>query len=47
MLPEAEIIKLKNKTHTNKFISNMDYPIVLWITMLYDDYSGLITWLSY
>lgn len=47
MLPEAEILKLKNKTHTNEFISKMDYPMVLWITMLYDHESGLIRWLSY
>jgi serine/threonine-protein kinase len=47
MLPKAEIIKLKNKSHTSKFTSTMDYPMVLWITMLYDDQSGLIRWLSY
>ncbi|MBK1987525.1 serine/threonine protein kinase [Sphaerospermopsis aphanizomenoides BCCUSP55] len=47
MLPEAEIIKFQEKKHINEFISKIDYPMVLWLTMLHDNESGLIRWLSY
>jgi serine/threonine protein kinase len=48
MLPEAEILKFKEKIHTIEFISKMDkYPMVLWLTMLHDEQSSLIRWLSY
>ncbi|MEA5577454.1 serine/threonine-protein kinase [Anabaena sp. UHCC 0451] len=47
MLPQAEILKFKEKTHTTEFIGKIeDYPMVLWVTMLHDD-SDLIRWLSY
>ncbi|MBD2568071.1 serine/threonine protein kinase [Anabaena lutea] len=48
MLPQAEIMKFQGKICTTEFISKMDnYPMVLWVTMLYDDQSALIRWLSY
>ncbi|MBD2291965.1 serine/threonine protein kinase [Anabaena sphaerica FACHB-251] len=48
MLPQAEIRKLKEKIHTTEFISKIeDYPMILWVTMLYDEQSDLIRWLSY
>ncbi|MBD2663551.1 serine/threonine protein kinase [Richelia sinica] len=48
MLPRAEIEKLINKTHTTEFISKITaYPMVLWITILYDQESSLSRWLSY
>jgi eukaryotic-like serine/threonine-protein kinase len=48
MLPQAEIIKFKEKIYTTEFISKIDnYPMVLWVIMLYDDQSSLIRWLSY
>jgi serine/threonine-protein kinase len=48
MLPEAEINKFKEKKHKPKFLSNIEaYPMVLWITILYDENTRLIRWLSY
>jgi serine/threonine-protein kinase len=48
MLPQDEIVKLQEKTHTTEFISKIeDYPMILWVTMLYDEHSDLIRWLSY
>lgn len=48
MLPEAEIQKFKDKKHSNKFIGKSeDYPIMLWLTMLYEENTNLIRWLAY
>jgi serine/threonine-protein kinase len=48
MLPQAEISKFKEKAHINEFVGKMDnYPMLLWIIMLYDEKSNLIRWLSY
>ncbi|MGM3307653.1 serine/threonine-protein kinase [Anabaena sp. WFMT] len=48
MLPQAEILKFKEKTYTIDFISKMDeYPMVLWLTMLHDEAYSVLRWLSY
>jgi serine/threonine-protein kinase len=48
MLPQDEINGFLEKTHNAEFISKINvYPMVLWITMLYDSNSSLIRWLSY
>ncbi|NET72073.1 MAG: hypothetical protein F6K62_14395 [Sphaerospermopsis sp. SIO1G2] len=48
MLPNAEIQRFKDKQHNNKFIGKSDvYPMLLWLTMLYDEGTNLIRWLSY
>ncbi|MBD2387993.1 serine/threonine protein kinase [Cylindrospermum sp. FACHB-282] len=48
MLPKAEIAKFLDKTHSTEFLTKMDlYPMVLWVTVLYDDQFSLTRWLSY
>ncbi|TAF10974.1 MAG: serine/threonine protein kinase [Nostocales cyanobacterium] len=48
MLPQAEILKFKENTHTTEFISKIEnYPMVLWVTILYNETSHLLRWLSY
>jgi serine/threonine-protein kinase len=48
MLPQAEISNFLNKTHGTEFISKMDiYPMLLWLTLLYDEQTSLTRWLSY
>jgi serine/threonine-protein kinase len=48
MLPQAEIAKFIQKKHITEFISKINlYPMVLWVTMLYDLQSSLNRWLSY
>ncbi|HLO84131.1 MAG TPA: serine/threonine-protein kinase [Nostocaceae cyanobacterium] len=48
MLPQAEIAKFIQKKHITEFISKVNlYPMVLWVTMLYDFQSSLNRWLSY
>jgi serine/threonine-protein kinase len=48
MLPKNEISSFLEKTHNAEFISKVNvYPMVLWVTMLYDSNSSLIRWLSY
>ncbi|MTJ52116.1 serine/threonine protein kinase [Anabaena sp. UHCC 0253] len=48
MLPQKEIDQFINKKHHSEFISKMSvYPMVLWITMLYDEESSLTRWLSH
>jgi len=48
MLPKQEIAKFLGKIHSTKFISQMDvYPMLLWITVLYDVQNSLTKWLPY
>jgi len=48
MLPQDEINGFLEKTHNAEFVSKINfYPMILWITMLYDSNSSLIRWLSY
>ncbi|AFZ24427.1 serine/threonine protein kinase [Cylindrospermum stagnale PCC 7417] len=48
MLPREEITKFLDKTHSTEFITKMNlYPMVLWVTVLYDDNFSLTRWLSY
>ncbi|TAE61422.1 MAG: serine/threonine protein kinase [Nostocales cyanobacterium] len=47
MLPATEIQKFKDKQHSNKFIGKCDdYPMILWLTMLCDENTNLMRWLS-
>ncbi|MFM7407306.1 MAG: serine/threonine protein kinase [Cuspidothrix sp.] len=46
MLPQTEIDKFINKKHHTEFISQIEiYPMILWVTMLYDEESSLTRWL--
>ncbi len=48
MLPQEEISKFLNKTHGTEFIAKMNiYPMLLWVTVLYDAQLSLTRWLSY
>ncbi|MEA5618058.1 serine/threonine-protein kinase [Cronbergia sp. UHCC 0137] len=51
MLPKAEINKLiakQGKNNTEFIMSQVEiYPMVLWVTLLYDDQFSLTRWLSY
>ncbi len=48
MLPQKEITQLLDKSHKTEFIAKMNiYPMLLWITVLYDTQSSLARWLSY
>lgn len=48
MLPKEEISKFLDKTHGTEFISKMNvYPMVLWLTVLYNNEPTLTRWLSY
>ncbi|GAX36682.1 serine/threonine protein kinase [Nodularia sp. NIES-3585] len=48
MLPQKEITQLLDKTQRTEFIAKMNiYPMLLWVTVLYDAQSSLARWLSY
>ncbi|MEA5579924.1 serine/threonine-protein kinase [Nodularia harveyana UHCC-0300] len=48
MLPKAEIAQLIQKKHRTELIGKMDiYPMLLWVTVLFDNQSSLIRWLSF
>jgi serine/threonine-protein kinase len=48
MLPSVEILQLKDKIYTTEFLSKIEeYPMVVWVTILYNENSNLMRWLSY
>ncbi|MEH2149340.1 serine/threonine protein kinase [Nostoc sp.] len=48
MLPKQEITKFLDKIHSTEFISKMDvYPMLLWVTVLYDAQLTMTKWLPY
>ncbi|MFN6535976.1 MAG: serine/threonine protein kinase [Nostoc sp. EkiNYC01] len=48
MLPKQEILKFLDKVHTTEFITKMNvYPMLLWVTVLYDAEPSLTKWLPY
>jgi len=48
MLPKQEIIKFLDKVHSTEFITKMNvYPMLLWVTVLYDAEPSLTKWLPY
>lgn len=48
MLPKEEITKFLDKIHGTEFVSKMDvYPMLLWVTVLYDAQPSMTKWLPY
>lgn len=48
MLPKQEITKFLDKVHGTEFISKMNvYPMLLWVTVLYDAQPSIAKWLPY
>lgn len=48
MLPKQEIAKLLDKIHSTEFISKMSvYPMLVWVTVLYDAQASTTKWLPY
>ncbi|RCJ21509.1 protein kinase [Nostoc sp. ATCC 43529] len=48
MLPKQEIVKFLDKVHSTEFITKMNvYPMLLWVTVLYDAEPSLTKWLPY
>ncbi|MFN6482362.1 MULTISPECIES: serine/threonine-protein kinase [unclassified Nostoc] len=48
MLPKQDITNFLDKIHGTEFISKMNiYPMLLWITVLYDTQPSLTKWLPY
>lgn len=48
MLPKQEIAKFLDKIHGTEFISKMNvYPMLLWLTVLYDAQPSTTKWLPY
>ncbi|MEH2168577.1 MAG: serine/threonine-protein kinase [Nostoc sp.] len=48
MLPKEEIAKFLDKIHSTEFISKMSvYPMLLWVTVLYDPQASTTKWLPY
>ncbi|MEH2281376.1 MAG: serine/threonine-protein kinase [Nostoc sp.] len=48
MLPKQEISKFLDKIHGTEFISKMNvYPMLLWVTILYDAQPSTTKWLPY
>ncbi|MCC5609361.1 serine/threonine protein kinase [Nostoc sp. CHAB 5834] len=48
MLPKQEITKFLDKIHGTEFISQMNvYPMLLWVTVLYDTQPSMAKWLPY
>ncbi|MEH2316562.1 serine/threonine protein kinase [Nostoc sp.] len=48
MLPEQEITNFLDKIHGTEFISQMNvYPMLLWVTVLYNAQPSLTKWLPY
>ncbi|MBW4561570.1 MAG: serine/threonine protein kinase [Mojavia pulchra JT2-VF2] len=47
MLPQQEIAKFIDKIHGTEFIAKMNvYPMLLWVTVLYDSQNSQTRWLS-
>ncbi|MEH2191405.1 MAG: serine/threonine-protein kinase [Nostoc sp.] len=48
MLPKQEITKFLDKIHGTEFISQINvYPMLLWVTVLYDEQPSMTKWLPY
>ncbi|MEH2310775.1 MAG: serine/threonine-protein kinase [Nostoc sp.] len=48
MLPQQEITKYLDKIHGTEFINKMNvYPMLLWVTVLYNAQPSLTKWLPY
>lgn len=48
MLPQKEIARFLGKTHSTEFIAKTNiYPMLMWVTVLYDAQLSLTRWLSY
>ncbi|AUB37595.1 prkC, eukaryotic-like serine/threonine-protein kinase [Nostoc flagelliforme CCNUN1] len=48
MLPKQEITRFLDKIHGTEFISKMNiYPMLLWVTVLYDTQPYMTKWLPY
>ncbi|MEH1805171.1 MAG: serine/threonine protein kinase [Nostoc sp.] len=48
MLPKQEILKFLDKIHGTEFITKMNvYPMLLWVTVLYDAQPSTTKWLPY
>ncbi|MBD2440537.1 serine/threonine-protein kinase [Nostoc sp. FACHB-110] len=48
MLPKQEISNFSDKAHSTEFISKMNvYPMLLWVTVLYNAQLSITRWLSY
>ena len=48
MLPKQEITKFLDKKYSTEFVTKMNiYPMLLWVTVLYDSQLSLTRWLSY
>ncbi|MBE9051774.1 serine/threonine protein kinase [Nostocales cyanobacterium LEGE 11386] len=48
MLPQQEIAKFLDKNHSTEFIAKMNmYPMLMWVTVLYNAPLSLTRWLSY
>lgn len=48
MLPKQEILKFLDKIHDTEFITKMNvYPMLLWVTVLYDAQPSTTKWLPY
>lgn len=48
MLPKQEIAKFLDKIHSTEFISKMNvYPMLMWLTVLYDAQPSTTKWLPY
>ncbi len=48
MLPKQEITKFLDQIHGTEFISKINvYPMLLWITVLYDAQPSMTKWLPY
>ncbi|MBW4615500.1 MAG: serine/threonine protein kinase [Desmonostoc vinosum HA7617-LM4] len=48
MLPKQEIAKFIDKNHGTEFISKMNvYPMLMWVTVLYNAHINLTRWLFY
>ncbi|MEH1842365.1 MAG: serine/threonine-protein kinase [Nostoc sp.] len=48
MLPKQDITKFLDKIHGTEFISQINvYPMLLWVTVLYDTQPSMAKWLPY
>ncbi|MEH1985663.1 serine/threonine protein kinase [Nostoc sp.] len=48
MLPKQEVLKFLDKIHGTEFITKMNvYPMLLWVTVLYDAQPSTTKWLPY
>ncbi|WP_223280023.1 serine/threonine protein kinase [Nostoc sp. PA-18-2419] len=48
MLPKQEIVKFLDKVHGTEFLTKINiYPMLLWVTVLYDAEPSLTKWLPY